>query len=412
MASEFDYVVEFLDLDVAEDAKAHGGGAGDEIDWQDEPGGEERVTSGRDPRRLPPRATRGRALASLLSVAMLLGTAAGVGTKAYHRLESDLRIANTLNLAASPAAPSIPGLTGLTFQREWHAHLAEQVVIPVVNRGPETITLVDGELTETGLHGTPMFKPVGKAAILPGGTGELVGMVTADCATEQSDDGVTLVVNPATGGTVAQQPGPTDGNDIGADGAYTGTVTVNGLDGNGNSASLVQASKRASVAALQVRARSAGGRVGEETIFPETGTANMADRICTHQGWSVVQSIGLKTKVNPRTRSITVSLTSRSIADTALDYSGTTSWVTAPVAPGPMLNSHFIPTSATGQVQPGRTFTVSFQVTIDHCPVAAMSNNDNIMLSVMFAFDNELVSVENASVGSQELIYEACRQTR
>lgn len=384
MSADFDDGVEFLDLD---GDGADRGAVDDGVDWLDEDDDEERVASGRDPQRLPPRATRDRLLASVLSLALVLSAAISVGTAAYHRHEADERIANTLTLAASSAAPSIPGLTELAFAQQWHAHLAEQIVIPVVNKSPHAVTLVDGKLSEAGLRGMPTLKPVGDATVPPGGTGRLGGTVTADCTT-QFDDAVTIDPNQSRS-------------------TGTATVTVNG-DGTITGTGTLEARRQANLGALQVHARSLSGHVGEQTIFPESGLADTADRICSQQGESVAHTSAVKVAVDPRKHSFTVSLTAKSVADTALGYVGTTSWVAQPMALGLELDGAFLPITESGTVQPGGTLTVSFRMTVRQCPTTPTFSDDNLLLSLLFVLNTNLVSAENDAVPYRALINEAC----
>jgi len=393
MAEGFDGEVEFLDFDAGDGSD--GDGAEDGVDWLEESGDEERLGSGRDPRRLPPRATHRRVLASALSLAMVLGTAIGVGTAAYHRHESDVRIANMLTLAASSAAPSIPGLTALAFAAQWHAQVAEQVVIPVVNKGPHAVTLVDGTFTEAGLRGTPTLKPVGEAIIPPGGTGHLAGIVTADCT--QRFDGIVAIDSPSS------QPDPSA-----TDGAYASTVTITGDAAIAGAGGSLQMQPRAGKGALKVRARAASGRVREQTIFPESGAADTADRICSQQGENVAIIGGVRVAVDPHAHAVTLSLSAKSVADTALGYIGTADWVTNPVAPELKLPNRFTPVTESGTVRPGGALTVSFRTTVEHCPSTPTFDDDPVEVSVMFVLDTNVISAVDGTIGARALINEAC----
>lgn len=394
MATDFDGAdeeVEFLDLGTDTGSGPDGSDAeNDDVDWLDEPGGEERVASGRDPLRLPPRAARGRALASVLSLATVLSAVIGVGTVAYHRHETDVRAANLVKLTASSTAPSIPGLTELAFDPKWHGHVSEHIVIPVVNKGPHAITLMDGKLSEAGLQGAPMLEPVGKATIQPGGTGELGGTVTADCTTEFSN----LTMNDVTVG-----PGTTVG---------TTTATVV-LDGDSTDGSATATKPQTDMGALKVRARSVSGHVGEQTIFPEPAVGNTAERICAQQGRKVAQLGTVHMSADSNTRTFTVSLTAKSMADTPLEYESSATWDTLPGAVGLELQAGFSPTSEDALVQPGGTFTASFQMTVVTCPTSATFHDDQITLAVTFASSGGyLISGETQAVAARPLIYEAC----
>ncbi|WP_034265282.1 hypothetical protein [Actinospica robiniae] len=389
MAADYDgedEQVEFLDLGTG--GGPDGDGA-DEVDWLEEADGEERVAAGRDPRRLPPRATRNRALASVLSLAVVLSAAIGAGTAAYDRHQTDVRSANLVRLAASSTAPSIPGLTELAFAPKWHAILSEQVVVPVVNKSPHPITLLDGRLTETGLRGAPTLKPVGKAVIPPEGTGELGGMVTADCTAGFSD--MSSGANPQSS--------------AGLDGTTTAMASV--ID----TASLDAGDltkMRESMGALQVQARSVSGHLGEQTIFPEQAVGNTADRICSQQGRKVAQLNKVTTSVDPSAHTFTVSVTAKSLADTALEYVSSAGFETLPGALGLELAGDFSPSSQDDLVQPGGSFTVSFQMTVVTCPTSATFHQDQIMLNVTFLSDDFMLSGVNESVAARPLIYGAC----
>lgn len=403
MTAEFDDGVEFLDLDGDEGA--------DEIDWLEESAGEDGVEGGRDPRRMPPHAARGRVLASVLSLALMLGSLGAAGSTAYHRHETDVRVADTVKLAASSEAPSIPNLTQLAFVATWHAHPTEQVLVPVVNKGPDTVTLMDGKLTEAGLTGSAAFKPVGKAAVPPGGIGELVGVVTADCTTEL-DAGFLLVTgesNQASAGGGFQISGP---------GGLGGSASVVSPGGDGSQSAVggslfgfgaVPQSTRAHLGSLVVRARAAGGRIGEQTIYPETGLNTTATRICTQQGENVANVAGPRTSADPATHVIMVSLTATSVADVALDYHADAEFSTIPEAPGLQLPATLTPTAPTsGTVGPGGSVTLGFQVPITHCPSSSTPADENILFNLMFLLNGRLVSLQTYTAAVQPLIAKAC----
>ncbi|MBR7833185.1 hypothetical protein KDL01_07910 [Actinospica durhamensis] len=401
MTAQFDDGVEFLDLD--ED--------GDAIDWLEESAGEDGVQGGRDPRRLPPHAARGRLLASVLSLALMLGSLGAAGSTAYHRHQTDVRVADTLKLTAASAAPFIPNLTQLAFVTTWHAHPTEQVLVPVVNKGPDTVTLMDGELTEAGLAGVTAFKPVGNAAVPPGGTGELAGVVTADCTTELDSALLVLTAEPnqtsPSGGFQITGPGQLGGLSVvspGGDGSQTGTGGSQ-FDFGGTAPQ----STRVHLGALVVRARAAGGRVGDETIYPETGLNTTAARICTQQGENVANVAGPRATADPATHVITVSLTATSVADVALDYHADAEFSTIPEAPGLVLPDTLSATApVSGTVTPGGKVTLGFQVQITHCPGSSTPADENILFNLMFLLDGRLVSMQSYTSSVQPLISKAC----
>lgn len=333
----------FVDLDADEDPA---GGAAD---------GEEQVGGrARNERLLPPRASRGRVLASLVSLGLVLGGIGAAGTAAYRVHENDVRVANTIKLAASADAPSIPGLTGLAFDTVWHARPSQRVTIPVVNEGPDTVTLLDATLTEVGLRGTATLEPVGRATIPPGGTGRLAGLVTADCVS-----------------TLANQPSVSETTDSQA---YAGILPKPGtVIATVTATEPAQAMKpdqlRRRLGTLEVTARSAGGRVGKQSIYPENGLTDTAERICLQEGQMVLRTYGLRTMTDAHKHTITVSVTATSLADVNLQYLARAEFSDQPQAPGLVMPDQPTPTMPDwGTVEPGGDFTVSFQVQIEQCP--------------------------------------------
>jgi hypothetical protein len=396
VSADFDDEVEFLDLD----AGAAGGGA-DEVDWLDEPAGEERVASGRDPRKLPRRAARGRALASVLSLALVLSAAGGIATAAYHRHQTDVRVADALQLAAASTAPSVPDLTKLAFATNWQAYPVEQVVIPVANQGPAAITLVDATLVESDLRGTPVLKPVGRTVIPPGGTGVLAGTVTADCVTVQYSALIS---------TSDDEPRTLDQEAVPAD-VTSGVVTVNGMsEGIG----LLSEQKPASADQLRVRARAYGGRLRVATILPESGQADTAHRICAQQGHNAVRTGKMKISADPSRHTITMSVSATSLADSPVSYSAGAGFSAAPVGADMKVDQLFVstrtdgPVAADGEAQPGHKFTVTFVTTVGQCPSTPPSSGDEIVVGITYILANEPVGVVVDTLDAGPLISEAC----
>ncbi len=358
MSAHNDDEVEFIDL----------GGTEDEIDWLGEPDGEDRVEGGGDPLRLPAAAAHRRILASLLSLALVLGALGAAASTAYHRHRTDVLLADTLELAASSSAPSIPGLAQLAFTSVWHADPVEQVTIPVVNKSPDAITLLAGSLTEPGLRGSAEFRPVGAARVAPGGTGTLAGTVTAECAAEMSSVEI----------------------------AFPGSSTV-------------PQSARQQLGSLLVRARSAGGRVGLQTIYPETAVNTTADRICSQQGDDFSKISVMQASADPATHTITVGVNVTSNADVALDFASDADFSTQPEAPGLVLPQTFTAVGTpVGTLAPGHTVYLGFQVRIAHCSGSNTPAAENILLDVIFLWQEKLVLMETSTTAVQPLIAKAC----
>lgn len=386
--------VEFLDLD--------GDEGEDGVDWLEDPDGEDedRVGSGRDPRLLPPRAPRGRVLATAVSLGLVLSTVGGVATAAVHRHRNDVRTANALELAAAAQAPMIPGLAQLAFSAIWQAHPTERVLVPVLNQGPDRITLIDGRFTELGLSGPAVLKPVGNASVRAGGTGELAGLVTADCTTAQDAVPLELGMGQATPGSVQTSGGP-----VTLAGGSSGAVLGGPFDGVGG----VPLGTQERLGALEVRARSASGRIGEQMIFPDVGANSTADRICEQQGQNVVTTSGLSSSVDPRTHTITVILAANSVADVPLFYTADSEYSAVPEASGLVLAQTLKPIQPTsGTVQPGGKLKLAFQIPISRCSRTFTPDTDNVLLNVMFLLDDELVAMEIYTTPVQPLIKQAC----
>ena len=322
--------------------------------------GEERLLGGRDPdRALPPIAPPSRVLATLLALAVFLGGTGAAFTAAYHRHATDRRIANTLALAAASSPPKIPGLATLGVQELWHAQLQEQVVIPVINRSPDPVVLLDAVLEEPGMTTAAAFKPVGTARLAPGQTGAVAGEITVDCT--QDPAAVFPYMDNSNNATV---PLP-------------------------------------NTAALLVRARTEGGRVGEAALDPDADGPDLQLRICQQEGFDITGPPTIYAIGDARTHSVVVNLVVASSSDITLGYRATVAFAREneygiitglpdASAPEPVL-------PATGTVQSGGTIHVSFVIKVLSCPIRPQQADGLYVELMLTAGGNPVDALEDST---------------
>lgn len=298
----------------------------EQVSWLDD----DEVDGGaeRDDGQLPPHTTRHRVLVTLMALGLCL---AGVGlsaTAAYHRHVTDRRTADLLQIQGGAGAPVVAGLAALSFEPEWHAHLAESIAISVVNRSPDPVTLLSGVLSEPGLIGSARLVPAGDARVLPGKDGTLDGTVVADCTQPTA-------VQPA-----APPLGEVLGEFVGGD-------------------------------VLSVRAETIGGMTGTTQLNPEsTSGLDLQQRICGSQGYQLVYFGPIQTTVDRDSRTITVRLPMRSAADDAVDFSVSATYTDNPAndIPGLSISPPDATSSALGTIPPQAPETPTFTIRIARCP--------------------------------------------
>ncbi|HWG27606.1 hypothetical protein [Actinospica sp.] len=350
----------------------------DDIEMLDEPD-EERLDGGRGPSNLlPARASRPRVVASLLALALCVTGVGACLTTAYHRHQTDVRIANVLSLQGTKAESAIPGLSALDSETVWHAQPSERVLIPVVNKSPEPVTLLDGILVESGLTRPATLAPTGGATLRPGQTGQLAGNVTADCA----DDA------PTPGGPVGQ----TSSAAASAESSVTVTLTANSSDDT-----------------LLVRARTSGGAIGLQNLQPDVGHQSLQQRICGRQEGNVIGPLSMTTTGDPKTRVISVSLSTTSIADIPLNYTAAASYSADPEAGGIVIAPNPLPTLApAGTVKPAGGVRVAFSIPVTSCPATPPPSTNNILVYLMFANRGNLVGMETEAIQFDSALADVC----
>ena len=331
---------------------------------------EERIHAGRDRgRSMPPHAPPSRVLVSLLALAVFLGCAGTAFTAAYHRHVTDRKIADTLNLAASASPPTIPDLAALGFQPLWHAEVEEQVVIPVLNRSPGPVVLLDAVLEEPGMITAAALSPRGSTRLAPGGQGSLSGDITVDCT---EDPAAVFPFMDGTGGATVPVP---------------------------------------NTAALLVRARTEGGRVGEAALDPDADGPDLQVRICQQEGFDITGAPSITAVGDPRTRSVEVSLSVASSADVALSYRATAAYTRdgqyGGVA-GPSDVSALEPLLPTaGTVQSGGTVRVSYAIQVSKCPIQTRLT-DEVYIEVLLSVQGNPVDALEETVHLDTPLTVAC----
>jgi len=357
--------VEFLDPD---------DDSGD-IELLDEPD-EERLAGGRDPALLPARASRRRAVASLLALALWGTGVGGCVTAAYHRHQTDVRIANLLSLQDAKAVPAIPGLSALGTQTVWHSRPSERVLISVVNKSPDPVTLLDGVLDEPGMTTPATFAPVGGATLSAGQTGKIAGSVTVDCTDGTStgdaviaENSATIAVTTATAALTADSPG----------------------------------------APLVVRARTSGGSIGLQRLQPDAGGQSLQQRICSQEEGNVFGTFSASTTGDPKTHVISLSLSTSSIADIPLNYSASASYSADPEAGGIVIAPDPRPALAvTGTVKPGGGLRVAFSIPVTSCPATPPPSTDNILVFLIFTSRGNVVGMFTNGIEFDSALADAC----
>jgi hypothetical protein len=157
-----------------------------------------------------------------------------------------------------------------------------------------------------------------------------------------------------------------------------------------------------------VRARSASGRLGEQTIFPET-ISSTAQRICLQQGHAFAQDSNMITVVDPRRHTITVSATLTSAADVPVGYGADALFSVQPQAPGLVIPEGLTATTPTaGTLRPGSSSVVAFQVAVSRCPTAPTPIPASVSLNVDYTLGGELASISTQSTDLRPLVAEAC----
>ena len=362
--------VEFLDSDDDD--------SGDiELLDLDEPD-EERLAGGRDPSLLPARASRRRAVASLLALALWVTGVSGCVIAAYHRHQTDVRIANLLSLQDTKAVPSIPGLSALGTQTVWRSRPSERVLIPVVNKSPEPVTLLDGVLDEPGMATPATLAPVGSATLKAGQTGQIAGNVTVDCTDGTSTGSAVTAENSAAGVTTA-----------------VATVTATIADSSG--------------APLLVRARTSGGLIGLQRLQPDGAGQNLQQRICGQEEGNVFGTLSTNTTGDPKTHVISVSLSMTSIADIPLNFSASASYSADPEAGGFVIAQDPRPVLASsGTVEPGGGLRVAFSIPVTNCPATPPPSTDNILIFLMFTSRGNVVGMTGEAIGFDSGLADAC----
>lgn len=359
--------VEFLDPDDE---------SGD-IEMLDEPD-EERLAGGRDPSLLPARASRRRAVASLVALAVWVTGVSGCVTAAYHRHQTDVRVANLLSLQDTKAVPTIVGPSTVVVPTVWHARPSERVLISVVNKSPEPVTLLDGVLDEPGMAAPATLAPVGGATLRSGQTGQIAGSVTVDCTEGISTDDVVLAGNSASGVATA---------------VTTVTATTAGSPG----------------APLLVRARTTGGSIGLQRLQPDVGNRDLQQRICSQEQGNVFGTFSTSTTGDPKTHVISLSLSTTSIADIPLNYSASASYSADPEAGGIVIAPDPRPALAvSGTVKPGGGLRVAFSIPVTSCPAPPPPSTDNILVFLIFTSRGNVVGMVANGLGFDSALAEAC----
>lgn len=336
--------VEFLDPDEA---------APDDVLWADEEG----VGAGRDPSRLPPRATARRVLASLVALGVFLAGTGSAAAAAYHRHMTDRRLANELVLRAASSPPAIPDLAALGFAAEWHAQVTERVLVPVVNQGPKTVTLLGAVLAEPGLVADVPLTPVVGRTLRPGGTAELAGTVTADC---------------------------TQGQGAAAAGGAAPVLTV--------------------------RARTAGGTTATARIDPEgEESPGLQQRICGQEGDRLTEPGALTTSIDTTSHIITLRLTAASNADVRLGYTPSGQYESDPSleVPGLVLSRPLADPPNDSLAAHG-TLTATYYVGVRTCPSAKPRQPTMLDLQLRFSVGGATLSSTTRQVDLDPLIATAC----
>jgi hypothetical protein len=347
----------------------------EQVSWLDDDeidGGAER-----DDGQLPPHTTRHRVLVTLMALGLCLGGIGLGASTAYHRHVTDRRNADLLQIQGGAGAPAVAGLAALSFEPEWHAHLAETIAISVVNGSPDPVTLLSAMLSEPGLIGSARLAPAGDARVAPGKDGTLDGTVIADCTQPTVAQSLTSPLGEVLGEFVS--------SDV-----------------------------------LSVRAETVGGTTGTTQLNSEsTSGLDLQQRICGSQGYQLVDFGVIETMVDRDSHTITVRLPMRSAADDAVDFSVLATYTDNPAndIPGLTISPPDATSSTLGSIPPQAAETPTFTIKIANCPTfsALQPMLKNQVDQVEFQFNATIEgatmtdSIHNVEIDT--LIAQACGDT-
>lgn len=339
---------------------------------------EERLAGERDPSLLPAHASRRRAIASLVALALWVTGVGGWVTAAYHRHQTDVRIANLLSLQDTEAVPSIPALPALGAQAVWRSRPTERVLVSVINKSPEPVTLLNGVLDEPGMTTPATLAPVGAATLRVGQTGQIAGNVTVDCTEGTSTADAVIPQNSTS----------------------TGVATVTAS---------AEATANSPAAPLLVRARTSGGSIGLQRLQPDVGGQNLQQRICSQEEGNVFGTFSTSTTGDLKTHVISLTLSTSSVADIPLTYAASASYSADPEADGNIIAPNPRPAlPVTGTVKPGGGLRVAFSIPVTSCPATPPPSTDNILVFLIFTSRGNVVGMFTTSVEFDSVLADAC----
>jgi hypothetical protein len=306
--------------------------------------------------RLPAPTTRHRAVASLLLVGAVLAVCVYAADSVYRRdLLGDVA-ADELILAAPPRpGVSLPALEHLASAGRWTERPRTEVAVPLVNRGPDPITLLPGAtLLGVGLSASSLGADA--ATVLgPGQATLLRGYVTADCVYSRPD------------------------------------------------------SAAAAETSLMISARTSGGGLGVSAVALGSDGGSVRDRICAAQSGAVA-GLDLGRSADPGTRSITLSFDAISHADVPLGYT-----MSVAFDPGTWLGAEpKVSGPRQGMLGAGASVAVAYSFPVTDCARAERAAADpadataTVGVDVHFSIGTDVVASSGAEEDISDLISRAC----
>jgi len=331
----------------------------DGIDWLDE----EHVRSHARSRRLPSSAVVRRFLGSLLVFAVIAAVTGYAGLAAYRHDQAVAAAADSLVIGGvdvgDPVSLTDPGQLGGTDS--WRIDPSAAIAIGVTNQSPEAITLLSGStLLGPGLIHPAALRSAGAMVLQPGQVGRLVGVVSVDCAVQES-----------TRSTVIFVPGAAAQGDT-----------------------------------VLVQARTASGAVGAASVQLDTGGETVRQQICLQQGAGLATST-FPESVDVRTHSFTIAVSAHSLAAQPLRYQLTQIYPNG-MLPGVTLSAPTPFGAVSGVLAPGAGVSAGFTVHVESCPRSPTTGIAEVYLQMYLDDSGSLAYFQSNGFDLTTLVGAAC----
>lgn len=331
----------------------------DGIDWLDE----EHIRSHARSRWLPSSAVVRRFLGSLLVFAVVAGLTGYAGLAAYRHDRAVATAADSLMIGevdvGDPVSLTDPGQLGGTGN--WQIHPSAGIAIGVTNQSPDPITLLSGStLLGPGLIRPAVLRAAGATVLKPGQAGRLVGVVSVDCAVQES--------------------------------TKTAVIIVPGAAAQGDTA--------------LVEARTASGAVGAAAVPLDSGGETVRQQICQQQGAGLATS-SFPESVDVRTHSFTIAISAHSLAAQPLHYQLTQVYPNG-MLPGVTLSAPTPFGAVSGVLAPGASVSAGFTVHVESCPRSPTTGIAEVYLQMYLDDSGSLAYFQTNGFDLATLVGAAC----